>query len=40
MKLKQSGSALIVVLIFLVAIMIIGTIAIRKGLINSKYSNE
>ncbi len=34
MKLKQSGSALIVVLIFLVAIMIIGTIAIRKGLIN------
>ncbi|MDH2665475.1 pilus assembly protein PilX, partial [Acinetobacter baumannii] len=34
MKLKQGGSALIVVLIFLVAIMIIGTIAIRKGLIN------
>lgn len=34
MKLKQGGSALIVVLIFLVAIMVIGTIAIRKGLIN------
>lgn len=34
MKLKQSGSALIMVLIFLVAIMIIGTMAIRKGLIS------